>query len=262
MLTKEADKLDVIIYNSPHPPRIFKMSKTTLRTFLWILPVLLIILFFALFSFSYTVFLLKERPIIRNARPATMLENDSNDLKQRVHELEETNNELNRRLSDVHRPNQETTPPQTPPVTQPQVAQETDMPIVGLVASREMRNLTQGHMLKLEQLQFEYIQSKVIFKFNILNNATDLEKIQGYVHVVAVSESGLQYFPLHSIQEISQGVTFAQGESFSVARLRPVIAEFSRSPQMKDIKFIVTIFNRKGDLILQQESSGHTIKEL
>lgn len=52
---------------------------------------------------------------------------------------------------------------------------------------------------------------------------------------------------------------YSSGEPFSVSRLRPTNAEFLTRPQGGEVKFVVYIFSREGDLLLIKETEAFKV---
>ena len=91
-------------------------------------------------------------------------------------------------------------------------------------------------------------QQKVEFRFDLLNNLDNDEKLSGYISIVQFSENTMSFHPQRSLSLENNRLDFSKGESFVVSRFRPVIAEFDK-PNGLSVWYKIFIFSRSGNLI-------------
>lgn len=62
-------------------------------------------------------------------------------------------------------------------------------------------------------------------------------------------------YPKDANKALGSGLKYSMGEPFAVSRLRPTNAEFLQ-PVSGNVKFIIYIFSREGDLLLIKETDN------
>ena len=109
-------------------------------------------------------------------------------------------------------------------------------------------DLTDQEKAKLENMSANFKQQKVEFRFDLLNNLDNDEKLSGYISIVQFSENTMSFHPQRSLSLENNRLDFSKGESFVVSRFRPVIAEFDK-PNGLSVWYKIFIFSRSGNLI-------------
>jgi hypothetical protein len=122
-----------------------------------------------------------------------------------------------------------------------------------------MKDLRTQKKIKLESFELTQNSTEIAFQFNIVNNGAETEKVQGYFWVAMVHGTQLFYYPFANEWAGDIGLKFTQGETFGVSRLRPVKTPFSKKLEMKQVRFIIYIFTREGDLLHYQLSEPYVI---
>lgn len=239
------DELSLIVYNSPSSPRLIKFSKKTLSFFLWILPLIIVMALAGLIVFSYSIYKFKKRPVIQDAFPVVEMQNENQLLKSRIIEMENLTKELSQRLSS-----QEDGLPEA----------KKSIRIPGVKNPKGMNIFTDKTLLKRDRQQFDNSSQKVFLKFNLLNIAESSQKVQGYFFILMLSDSGISYYPSMSRDLLGKGISFERGESFSVARLRPVVADFNRPLSVSTVHFMIVVFSREGDLLMFDETKNYNLR--
>jgi hypothetical protein len=117
-----------------------------------------------------------------------------------------------------------------------------------------LQNLTTKKLLKVENTTLEDSAGKRVLRFQLINTGSELERVTGHVFVFQIDSRGLAPYPAMTQQEWLEGIRYNKGESFAVARLRPVEAPFP--PADSEARFLVVVFNREGDLLIRQELVG------
>jgi hypothetical protein len=117
-----------------------------------------------------------------------------------------------------------------------------------------LQDLTAKKLLKIENLTLEDGAGKRVLRFNLINTGSELERVTGHIFAFQIDSRGLSPYPAMTQQEWLEGIRYNKGESFAVARLRPVEAPFP--PADAEARFLVVVFNREGDLLIRQELVG------
>lgn len=234
-------EVSIVIYDSPLPPKYFRFSKKFIKTFLVIVPSLLGLLLIALFVWGLGS-RIKETP--SPSLPALINDDHSKvtELEHEVQSITASNILLQEKLS--------ATPAQSATGEEPF--------LMAIKKPYGMQNLVSENRVTLDQFNFEPNASKVSFKFQIISSTPET-RVTGHVLVFMISDSGLMGYPKDTNSVLSSGVKFSMGEPFAVSRLRPTNAEFSLRPTGENVKFVIYIFNREGDLLLMKESENYKL---
>lgn len=104
------------------------------------------------------------------------------------------------------------------------------------------------NLAKLENITSDQVNKNILFKFDLINNKQDTSKLSGYVTIVQYHSEGITYYPAYELNVDSPRLEYSQGESFTVSRFRPVIAEFNK-PNGNNVWYKIFIFSRTGNLI-------------
>ena len=237
----KGDEVAIVIYDSPLPPKYFRLTKRFIRTFFVVVPVLLVLI-------VGSAFLWGLGPRIKNA-PAPAIPSVVNDQDSRVIALEaelnslrESNNQLTDKLAG-----------------QPSGAPSTDDPyLMAIKKPYGMQNLLAQNKVSLDQFQLIQDANKTSLKFQIISSSPET-KVTGHVLVFMISEAGLMGYPKDVNAMFPQGVKYSIGEPFSVSRLRPTNAEFLHRLSGDSVKFMIYIFSREGDLLLIKETESFKV---
>lgn len=233
-IQSKSEEVSVVIYDSPLPPKYFTFKKSFLKTLLYLTPLVLLIIFTALFiwAFGYQFkYAPKPKfPELINKDQAKILE-----LEGMVKELSASNKNLTNKLS-----------------TTPDALAPSEM--INLLAIKKpygMQNLISKNTVTLDNVALKFVGSQVQLSFHILSMQET--RISGHVLVFLISKNQLMTYPAVATSSFIEGIKYTQGEAFSVTRLRPTQASFSL-PAADDAKFLIYIFSRDGDLLLMQET--------
>lgn len=233
-IQSKSEEVSIVIYDSPLPPKYFTFKKSFLKTLLFLTPIVLLIIFSALFiwAFGYQFkYAPKPKfPELINKDQAKILE-----LQGLVKELSASNKNLTNKLSS------------TPDALAPSE-------LTSLLAIKKpygMQNLISKNTVSLDNLGIRFLNGQVHLSFHILSSME--KRISGHVLVFLVAKNQLMAYPAVTTSSFIEGIKYTQGEAFSVTRLRPTQASFS-IPETENAKFIVYIFSREGDLLLLQET--------
>jgi hypothetical protein len=133
-----------------------------------------------------------------------------------------------------------------------------DPHLMNIIKPYGMQNLVEQNKVTLDQFELIQEPTKTSLKFQIISSTPE-NKVMGHVIVFMISESGVVAYPKDSNQAIALGMKYSSGEPFSVSRLRPTNAEFLTRPQGSEVKFVVYIFSREGDLLLIKETEAFKV---
>lgn len=234
-------EVSIVIYDAPLPPRYLKLSKKFLKTLFIVVPLTLVGSFLILFmwglggSFQETKDLELPSVLPISDSQVSTLEEENKSLKQSVAELSE-------KLSAA-----------------PATGTPEDPYLMAIKRPYGMQNLLNQNKVNLDQFELVETNNKVSLKFQIISTNPET-KVTGHVLVFMISESGVMAYPAEANTALSQGIKYSQGEPFAVSRLRPTNAEFNQRPVGSNVKFIIYIFSREGDLLLIKETNNFSMK--
>lgn len=239
-IQKNDDEVAIVIYDAPLPPKYFKLTKRFIRTLFVFVPVLLVSLLFALFTWGLAT-RLKDSP--SPSLPTVITESDDrlNALETELKSLQETNKQLTDRLSQA-----------------PTVGSAEDPYLFVIKKPYGMQNLLSQNKVTLDQFELIQDSAKVSLKFQIISSSPET-KVTGHVLVFMISEAGIIAYPKEANASFAAGVKYSSGEPFAVSRLRPTNAEFLQTLTGESVKFMIYIFSREGDLLLIKETQSFKV---
>jgi hypothetical protein len=232
-------EVSIVIYDSPLPPRYIRFSKKFIRTLFVVTPVVIGIVFVSLLVVLLTP-QIKEVP--SPGIPTILSQDDSrfSELENEVKSLKESNRLIQEKLTTKTNGNS---------------IQEEPF-LMGIKKPYGMQNLISENRVTLDQFEYVLSQNKSNLKFQIISTNPE-NRVSGHVIVFMISKSGAMAYPEEANRALNAGIKFSMGEPFAVSRLRPTNAEFSLRPVGDEIKFLIYIFSREGDLLLVKESETY-----
>ncbi|MFP5459751.1 MAG: hypothetical protein ACLGG7_13530 [Bacteriovoracia bacterium] len=235
MIEKKSSDLHLILHDHPEPPRLLVISKKRLQRFLILIPLLVT----GLVLFVVVSVLWKGGRQLSVQMPTlpktTISEAQSESLSGEIKDLQATVANLQAKLTATG-------------------VAETDIWLGPVKKPYALQNLTAKKLIKLGNITLEDSAGKRVLRFQLINTGSEADRVTGHIFVFQLDSRGLSPYPAMTQQEWLEGIRFNKGESFAVARLRPVEAPFP--PADLEAKFLVIIFNREGDLILREELVG------
>jgi hypothetical protein len=236
-IQNSGDEVAIVIYDAPLPPKYFRLTKSFIRTLLIVLPLVLISIF-TLLIFWGLGSRLKDAPV--PIMPTIISESKGRvqQLENELKALEQSNKDLAAKLASG-----------------PSAATTEDPYLMAIKKPYGMQNLLTENKVTLDQFELVQESNKVSLKFQIIRTIPE-QKVTGHIIVFMVSESGIMAYPKDANQTFSQGIKYSSGEPFSVSRLRPTNAEFLTRLSGTNVKFIIYIFSREGDLLLIKETES------
>lgn len=229
MIQDPSKDLTLIVYNTPKPPRYLKINKKLLRLLLFLVPFLLIIALLS--SLASSVYMKKKLETARSQEPEIILglRQEKSELASKLTAMEKVNANLTKKISQ----GSDSSPASALALFSTPIGYE---------------DMTEKEMAKLENMSANFKQDKIEFRFDLLNNLDNDEKLAGYITIVQYAGNTLQIYPDYDLSIENNRLDFSKGESFVVSRFRPVIAEF-RKPQALTVWYKVYIFGRSGNLM-------------
>lgn len=239
-IQQKGDEVAIVIYDSPLPPKYFRLTKRFIRTLFVVVPVLLVLIFSGLFIWGLGS-RVKEAPA--PTMPTVISEQDGKVaiLESELESLKETNTQLTEKLNAL-----------------PSAAGTDDPYLMAIKKPYGMQNFLSQNRVTLDQFQLVQENNKTSLKFQIISSSPET-KVTGHVLVFMISESGLMIYPKEANAMLLQGVKYSIGEPFSVSRLRPTNAEFLHRLSGESVKFVIYIFSREGDLLLIKETESFKV---
>lgn len=239
-IQKNGDEVAIVIYDAPLPPKYFRLTKRFIKTLFVVVPVVLVAIFFLLFSWGLGT-RIKATPSPSLPSVIPIEDNKLSALETEITSLKESNNQLTEKLA-----------------AQPAAATPEDPYLLAIKKPYGMQNLLAQNKVTLDQFDLVQEASKVGLKFQIISSSPET-KVTGHILVFMMSENGLMAYPERANALITQGIKYSAGEPFSVSRLRPTNAEFRTQLTGQSVKFIIYIFNREGDLLLIRETESFKV---
>jgi hypothetical protein len=233
-------EIAIVIYDAPLPPKYLKFSRKFLHFFFIIIPMLMGLILLAFFSWG---FFNKIQDAPRPVMPdiTNSHQNKISALQGELDTWKENYLALQNKLSET-----------------PNNTAQDDVYLMAIKRPYGMQNLSAQKKLNLDQFELLSEPGKTTLKFQIISNNPET-KVTGHVLVFLLSEKGMMVYPSSANKSINSGVKFNQGESFSVSRLRPTNAEFQINPSSEQVRFLIYLFNREGDLLLAKETDNFKI---
>jgi hypothetical protein len=242
-IQQSGHEVSIVIYDAPLPPRYLKFSKKFIRTIFVVVPVVVGIIFMSLLVFGLGM-RLKDTPAPTMPTVISGEESKVQSLEAELEAMKNSNVALQEKLSGMG-----TT------VAEPSAEEPF---LMGIKKPYGMQNLISQNKVTLDQFELVKDSSKSGLKFQIISTNPET-KVTGHVLVFMISDSGMMVYPSSANSSLGGGVKFSMGEPFSVSRLRPTNAEFNHRLTGENVKFVVYIFSREGDLLLIKETESYKL---
>lgn len=242
-IQQSGHEVSIVIYDAPLPPRYLKFSKKFIRTIFVVVPVVIGLIFLSLLIFGLGM-RLKDTPAPTMPAVITGEESKVQSLEAELEAMKNSNVALQEKLSGMG-----TT------ATEPSAEEPF---LMGIKKPYGMQNLISQNKVTLDQFELVKDSSKSGLKFQIISTNPET-KVTGHVLVFMISDSGMMVYPSTANSSLGGGVKFSMGEPFSVSRLRPTNAEFNHRLTGENVKFVVYIFSREGDLLLIKETESYKL---
>ena len=236
MIQDPSKELTLIVYNTPKPPKYIKLNKGLIKVLIFTIPIIIILSFASsLFSSAYMKRKLEE---VKSKEPEIILQlkKDKKNIASELEILKLTNMSLTKKISSG--------------------ATSTASPlnIMALFTTPlGFEDQRKDELAKLENMNNDIVNNNVLFKFDLINNKQDETKLSGFVNIIQYHSDGITYYPSYELSIDSPRLEYSKGESFTVSRFRPVIAEFSK-PKGNSVWYKIFIFSRTGNLLAYKKA--------
>lgn len=233
MIQSLSKEVTVIVYDTPKPPKYYKLNKSFIKSLLIAIP-LLTILSISL-SLLYSIFLKNKISVITSSEPARILELKAviKGQESSIKTLSKTNALITDKLSKG-------------------IGSETSVSALGLfTVPVGIQDLRSKELVKIEETTIASGE-KIKLSFNLANNSPNSEKLSGYLNVVQFQGNLIQYYPSTELGEKNLRLEYSKGESFGFTRFRPTTATFDKVSK-KSAKYKIFIFSRTGDLLAYKQ---------
>ena len=243
-IQQSGHEVSIVIYDAPLPPRYLKFSKKFIRTLFIVAPVTIGLIFLSLLFFGLGT-RLKDTPA--PSMPTVISSGDDSKIQALESELEAMKNSnlaLQEKLSGLG--------------STAATANAEEPFLMGIKKPYGMQNLISQNKVTLDQFDLVQESSKSALKFQIISTNPET-KVTGHVLVFMISDNGMMVYPSSANSSLGGGVKYSKGEPFSDSRLRPTNAEFAHRLTGENVKFVVYIFSREGDLLLIKETESYKL---
>ncbi|MCK5884209.1 MAG: hypothetical protein KAG61_11005 [Bacteriovoracaceae bacterium] len=240
MKNKLKNKISFIVYEYKRPPRFFEMKKSTLRSFFIFFPTISTIFFIAgiISLVQLNIFVNKKE-----SSKVTGLRTQIELLKTEVVTAKDETEKLYKKFETTE-------------------SKITNSQLLFSIPPAQL-DLTENSFFKAEKVSVSSTEKETKLNFNLVNITKGNKRISGYFHILVKTGSGYYFYPNTITQTGSEFINFANGESFTTSRFRPVRAvlpiskkEFEASKDHMVYK--VFIFSRGGDLIFVKNLTPKT----
>lgn len=233
MIQSPSKEVTVIVYDTPKPPKYYRLNKSFIRTLLIAIPLLTI--FSISVSLLYSIFLKNKISRITSSEPQRILDLQEVIQKQKsdIDVLSKTNALITEKLSKG-------------------TGSETSVSALGLfTVPVGIQDLRPKELVKIEQVELKS-EGSIKLSFNLANNSPNGEKISGYLNVIQFQGNLIQYYPNTELPQKNLRLEYSEGESFGFTRFRPTEATFENVSK-KSAKYKIFIFSRTGDLLAYKQ---------
>lgn len=232
MIQEPSKDLTLIVYNTPKPPKYIQINKGMLKTLLFTIPALIVLsIAFSLFT---SFFMKRKLEAVKSKEP------------QIIYDLKEQNAKLAASIEKLEQSNQEL----SVKIAQGSQAVGTASSLLAMIKTPlGFEDVRESKLARVENYSHQTLNNKAIFKFDLINNMPNDDRLSGYITVLQFHSYGVNFYPNLSLNSESQQIQYNKGESFTVSRFRPVIAEFPLPSNSANVWYKVFIFSREGNLL-------------
>lgn len=241
MIQDPSKDLTLIVYNTPKPPRYIKVNKKLMSSLVFAIPFLVV--FSVSFSIFISYYMKRKIDLVQSQEPEKIMKLKATqvELSQKISLLEASNAELTKKIS-------------AGPATGSQKG------ILGLLATplgfEDKRSLEKT---KIDNFSNQISKKKMTFKFDIINNQKEGQKLAGYITIIQYHSYGINVYPDQPLAKENHLIKYSSGESFNVSRFRPVIADFPIPGNSASVWYKIFIFSRTGNLLALQTTEEYPV---
>lgn len=226
-------ELDIVVHEGGQRPRLLRISRSTVRLFIYLIPSLLLLTVTALVLIGLYF---KELSIHQK-------EQESEQLKQ----VKVTNKYLEKKLSEMKKENNQLQKKLTAPIADSLATTlSLFIPIPG------QKDLSGEGKSQIDNFKMVREVNKTVLSFNIINLTKGQERLSGYIFGIAKTKDSLHLYPGTALTSNQIPIVFNRGESFATYRFRPSNIFFN-IPNNIEIEIVeIFIFSRTGDLLAKK----------
>ena len=236
MIQDPSKELTLIVYNTPKPPKYIKLNKGLIKVLIFTIPLIVIVSIGS--SLISSVYMKRKLENVRSKEPEIILQlkKEKEELAQEVKALKSTNITLTQKISAGGK------------------GTVSPLNLMAMFTTPlGFKDRRADNLAKLENINSDQVNKNILFKFDLINNKQDTSKLSGYVTIVQYHADGISYYPSYKLSVESPRLEYSQGESFTVSRFRPVIAEFAK-PNGNNVWYKIFIFSRTGNLLAYKKA--------
>jgi hypothetical protein len=236
MIQDPSKDLTLIVYNTPKPPKYIKLNKGLIKVLIFIIPVIVVLSVAS--SLVSSVYMKRKLENVRSKEPEIILQlkEEKASLTSEIDILKQTNETLTKKISSGS------------------VASSSPLNIMALFTTPlGFEDKRSNELAKLENMNNDLVNNNILFKFDLINNKQDTSKLSGYVNIIQYHSEGITFYPAYELTIDSPRLEYSKGESFTVSRFRPVIAEFPK-PKGSAVWYKIFIFSRTGNLLAYKKA--------
>lgn len=243
MIQDPSKELTLIVYNTPKPPKYIKLNKSLIKILIFTIPVIILVSIGS--SLVSSVYMKRKLENVRSKEPEIIiqLKNEKLELTSELDSLKQTNLTLTRKIS-----------------AGAGKGSVSPLNIMAMFTTplgfEDKRKETAA---KLENISSDKVNSNILFKFDLLNNSPNAKKLSGYVSIIQYHSQGMSFYPSYELTVDSPRLEYSRGETFTVSRFRPVIAEFP-TPKGNNVWYKIFIFSRTGNLLAYKKAGPFQLK--
>lgn len=240
-IQESTDEVSIVVYDAPLPPKYFRLKKSFIKTITVVAPIIIFLIVGAFFIWG-VIPRLEKSPSLSLPTLESEQEKQIRLLNKRIQNIEEENKTLIAKISST-----------------PGEVSSDDPYLMIIKKPYGMQNLLSQNRVFLEGMEVGREPNKTTLKFQLVSSTPD-KRVSGHIIVFMVSDKhGMMSYPMKTNESIRTGIKYSEGESFSVSRLRPTSADFKHPATEDNVRFLIYIFNREGDLLLLKETESFKI---
>ncbi len=240
MIQNPSKEVTLIVYDTPKPPKYYKLNKGFVKILFIVIP--LMIISTISFSLIYSIFLKNKVNALLSSEPQRIvqLKEVIKTQKVEIEDLGKTNSSMTAKLSKAG-------------------DGQTSVSALGLfnvpVGIEDMRP---QELIKIEDIKVSS-EKEITLSFNLSNNSPDGKKLSGYLSLVQYQGNQIQFYPDVELSQKTLRLDFSGGESFGFTRFRTTKANFKKTSS-KSATYKLYIFSKTGDLLTYKQIGPYNIK--
>lgn len=225
--------IDIITHQLNQRPKLFRVSKLALNTFLYFIPALFLFSIISLLLIGVYFQEIKINTVKKESAALSQIKKEKKELETKIINIRAENIILQKKLL-------------TPTADSLAITLGLFTPIPG------QKDLSGQGKSQIDNFVIKRSENILSFNFNITNLTNGKEKLSGYIFGVAKSKNALYVYPEDALSNDKIHLSFNQGESFGTYRFRPSTIKFSIPNNIPIDIYEIFIFSRTGDLLAKR----------